>query len=96
MGLDTHLTPELREEGLAREFVSRVQNLRKDEGLDVTDRITIRIRGSDKVRTVLEKQEDYIKNETLAIDMVYDSGSRGSFNEIRLNDEEVLIAIDKV
>jgi isoleucyl-tRNA synthetase len=66
VALDTELTPELVKEGLAREFVNRIQNMRKEADFDVVDRITIGFEGSDKLEEAVEAMEDYIKSETLA------------------------------
>ncbi len=65
--LNTSLTEELREEGIAREFVNRIQNLRKDSGFDVTDKINIEIQKHDSLDHALKKYENYIKAQTLAI-----------------------------
>ncbi|THH39955.1 isoleucine--tRNA ligase [Neolewinella litorea] len=66
VALDVNVTPELAREGLARELVSRIQNLRKDSGLEVTDRIDIRLSGPEAVREAVEAHRDYITEETLA------------------------------
>jgi isoleucyl-tRNA synthetase len=66
VALDTELTSELIKEGLAREFVNRIQNMRKEADFDVVDRITIGFEGSDKLEGAVESMEDYIKSETLA------------------------------
>ena len=66
VALDTELTPELVKEGLAREFVNRIQNMRKEADFDVVDRITIGFDGSDKLEEAVDSMEDYIKSETLA------------------------------
>jgi isoleucyl-tRNA synthetase len=66
VALDTTLTPELVNEGLAREFVNRVQNMRKDAGLEVTDRIHIYFETSDRVVQAINRMSDYVKSETLA------------------------------
>ena len=66
VALDTTLTPELINEGLAREFVNRVQNMRKDAGLSVTDRIRIYFEASTKLADAVTRMADYIKSETLA------------------------------
>ncbi len=62
--LDTHLTEALILEGLAREVVNRVQNFRKDSGLQVTDRIDIQIQAGDEITRAVEQFQDYIKAET--------------------------------
>ncbi len=66
VALDMTLTPELVSEGLARELVNRIQNLRKDKGLEVTDRIVLTIEKSDSTNTAFESFKDYICSETLA------------------------------
>jgi isoleucyl-tRNA synthetase len=65
VALDTALTPELVREGLAREFVSRIQNLRKEADFEVTQRIAITVAGDDEVKAAVGQFEDYIKAETL-------------------------------
>ncbi len=66
IALDTDLTPELVAEGYAREFVSKVQNLRKEMGLDVVDRIHTVYQTAPETAAALEQFNDYIKNETLS------------------------------
>ena len=66
VALDMTITDELMQEGLAREIVNRVQNLRKTGGFEVTDRIELLIEKNDKINAAVEKYGDYICNETLA------------------------------
>ncbi len=66
VALDTKLTDELVSEGLAREFVNRVQNMRKDAGLSVTDRIRIYFESSGRLADAITRMTDYVKGETLA------------------------------
>jgi isoleucyl-tRNA synthetase len=66
VAIDTELTNELVSEGLAREFVNRVQNMRKDAGFDVTDRIKIKFSGSKELVDAIDSFREYISNETLA------------------------------
>lgn len=66
VALDTELTSELVKEGLAREFVNRVQNMRKEADFDVEDRIAVGFEGSEKLEEAVESMKDYIKSETLA------------------------------
>jgi isoleucyl-tRNA synthetase len=66
VALDTTLTPELINEGVAREFVNRVQNMRKDAGLSVTDRIRITFDSSERVAAAVLRMSDHIRSETLA------------------------------
>jgi isoleucyl-tRNA synthetase len=67
--LDTTLTPELVKEGLAREFVNRVQNMRKDAGYEVTDRIRIRFLSAPNIQDAVIAMSDYVTSETLATDV---------------------------
>ena len=66
VALDTGLDDALIAEGTAREFVSRIQNMRKDAGFEVTDRINIYYKAPDNVLAMLESMRAYIQNETLA------------------------------
>ena len=66
VALDMTITDELLQEGLAREIVNRVQNLRKTTGFDVTDRIVITIEKNEKTDAAVAKFNDYICTETLA------------------------------
>ena len=66
VGLDTSLTEALEREGLARELVRTVQEARKQAGLDVSDRITLRIEGTPEVAAALDAHREYVMEETLA------------------------------
>ena len=79
--IDAELTPELIDEGLAREFVNRVQNMRKDAGFDVTDRIKINFSGSVKFINAVNAFKDYITNETLAEKFVVSNEFDGSYKQ---------------
>ena len=67
--LDTTLTTELIEEGYAREFISKVQQLRKSSNFDVLDNIVIEYCSDDEIALAVNRFEDYIKSETLALDI---------------------------
>ena len=98
VALDIDITPELRKEGLARELVNRVQNLRKDKGLDVTDRISLIISEHPDVRAAIEGNMDYICNETLtaALSIMSDIPKNES-DELELEDQiRVRATIKKV
>lgn len=66
IALDTVLTDELKAEGYARELVSKIQNLRKERGLDVSDRILVRVRAGRILCDALNAHADYVRSETLA------------------------------
>lgn len=68
--LDTTLTPELVREGLAREFVSKVQQLRKSSEFEVLDNIKVYYNSDDEVAQAVSEYEEYIKSETLAVELV--------------------------
>lgn len=75
VALDTELDEDLLSEGNAREFVNRIQNLRKDSKLEVTDRIKIFYSTNEQTKSSLIRQRDYICSETLAIDLIDDESS---------------------
>ncbi len=91
--LNTERTKSLIEEGIAREFVSKVQQLRKAKDFNVSDRIKIFYYGSSKIDEVLENFKDYIKEETLSVS--FDSNPE-IINKYNLNGEEVLIDVERV
>ena len=66
VALDINVTPELRLEGIAREFVNRIQNLRKESDFEVTDKIILRIVRHPELNEAMDKFSDYIGNQTLA------------------------------
>lgn len=97
VALDIQLTPELIEEGLAREFVNRIQNLRKDAGLEVTDRIDLRIKNREEIGSAITNNLDYICSETLAnsLELVDEiSPEEGTQVEVETG-VDTWIAIDK-
>ena len=66
VAVDTELSHELKLEGIAREFVNRIQNMRKEADFDVVDRIVIGVQGSEEIKEAVVSMSDYIKKETLA------------------------------
>ena len=69
VALDVKVSPALRQEGLAREIVNRIQNLRKDRGFDVTDRISVRIQENSELDPAIKNNLSYICSETLTSDL---------------------------
>lgn len=90
--LNTERTEELILEGLAREFISKVQNLRKNENFEIADRITIKYNGSEQIDSAITLFLDYIKEETLATDVIKDNSLQTSFD---LNGENTYLSILK-
>src|SRR5690606_8083219 len=68
VALDPEITPDLRAEGLAREVVNRVQRLRKDAGLEVSDRIRLGVQGAGELVEALQAHGDFVAGETLAVE----------------------------
>jgi isoleucyl-tRNA synthetase len=99
VALDTELNDSLVNEGLAREFVNRVQNLRKESGFEVTDRIRIYHRSSEKLGKAIKQMMEYIKQETLAKEITHvTDGTRQipTFNTSEINGEKSEIAVEKI
>lgn len=71
VALDITVTPELEEEGMAREFVNRLQNIRKESGFEVTDKIIVTLDASGKLRDSISRFNDYICAEILASDLLF-------------------------
>ena len=71
VALETALTPELIAEGVAREFVSHVQAMRKEADFEVTQRIDVTVQGDDELRAALDAHADYVKTETLALSLTF-------------------------
>ena len=91
--LNTELTEELILEGLARELVSKVQNLRKTSGLEIENRIKLYYFGDDRVNKAIETFVDFIKKETLSVEVIKDENLEES---VDLNGHKTLIKIEKV
>ena len=91
--LNTELTNELIMEGIARELISKVQNLRKTKEFEIEDRITLYYNGDDEVTEAINMYEDFIKNETLSLNIEV------KFNlttEVDLNGHMTGIDVEKV
>ena len=86
VALDIHITPELRQEGIARELVNRIQNIRKDNEYDITDRIQIRLQAHPALQAAVTANEAYIKNETLTDSITFveslPEGEEIAFDEV--------------
>ncbi len=93
VALETELTPELEREGLAREFVSRVQNLRKQAGLEVSDRINVLYRGSDTLAKALTEHRKTVMEEVLALELNSAESLEGETCD--LNGETAVILLSK-
>lgn len=95
VALDITITPELKSEGISRELVNRIQNLRKDNGLEVTDRISLEIQADQEIRAAIEQNKEYICSETLTDQFLFkDSIINGT--ELELDDYQVYIILKKI
>ncbi len=93
--LDTTITEELKEEGYVRELISKIQNMRKDKGFEVLDRITLYVNGNKTLQEVIEKNKPEIKKETLTIEIVYNA-ERKEYTECNINGEKINIDVTKI
>ena len=93
VALDATITDELRAEGIARELVNRIQNIRKDTGLEVTDRIRIRLQQQDTLEQAVRANEAYIKAETLANEILFADTLQGE--EVAFDDIVTKIVVEK-
>jgi len=94
VALDTDLTPDLMREGMAREFVNRVQNMRKEADFDVVDRIEIGFDGSSELHEAVNDMRDYIRKETLAESIKDDELEVADFTKTwEIGEEDCVITI---
>ena len=94
--LVTELTTDLVQEGLAREFVRRVQDLRKSADLDVSDRIKLFVTASASLQSAIETHRSYITNETLAVSLDFEEPPAGASSvEDHFDDEKVKVGLVK-
>ncbi len=94
--LVTELTPELTAEGMAREFVRRVQDFRKESGLDVADRIHLSVKASPALKKAIQRHMDYITTETLALDLLFSAVPKNAASTAdEFDGEKVTIALVK-
>ena len=77
IALDIELTPALIEEGIARELINRIQNLRKSSGLEITDRIAVQLENREEIATAVKNCNEYIASQVLATSLVLVEGLTG-------------------
>jgi isoleucyl-tRNA synthetase len=87
VALDITISDELKQEGIARELVNRIQNLRKDSGFEVVDKIKVHLQKNAELEKAVKANEDYIKSETLTETLVFEdtltNGTEIEFDEIK-------------
>jgi isoleucyl-tRNA synthetase len=97
VAIDTQLDDNLIAEGLAREFINRIQNMRKDAGFDVVDKINIKFTGTDLINSAVQSFTDYVAGETLAENVVNSDKLNGGFKQDWLiGDQSCSIQIEKI
>lgn len=94
VALDVHITPELKDEGLARELINRIQNLRKDKGFEVTDRIAVTLSQNTEIQQAVENNFSYICTEILADALKIDN-SLVIGEPIEVDGKNLLLLIEK-
>ncbi len=94
VALDVTISDNLRKEGIARELVNRIQNLRKESGLDVTDKIILKIKKDGIVDSAILENEKYIKNETLTEELLLEDEVKNGI-EIVFDDVNTKLLIEK-
>ena len=90
--LDTHITDELREEGHVREIISKIQNMRKEKGFEVADKINLYVANNDMLISVIEKFKDTIKKDTLTVEII--SGAERDYTETIINGEKLNLDVE--
>jgi isoleucyl-tRNA synthetase len=95
VALDTTITPELKAEGQAREFINRVQNLRKTADLNVTDRIIIRCSCPEQIRNSICSSTEYVCSETLAVEIIWENQIQSQMETVEIDDLNVGLQITR-
>lgn len=97
VALDITITDDLRAEGIARELINRIQNIRKDSGFEVTDKIRVEIEQQESVLPALKSFADYIASQTLAVEIEGVPSPSGEFVvESEVDEQPVRIAVTKI
>ncbi|MVZ65020.1 isoleucine--tRNA ligase [Sphingobacterium sp. DK4209] len=94
VALDVHISPDLKDEGLARELINRIQNLRKDKGFEVTDRIVVTLSQNTEIQQAVENNFSYICTEILADALKIDN-SLAIGEPIEIDGKNLLLLIEK-
>ena len=92
--LDTHISEELREEGHVREMISKIQNMRKESGFQVADKIKLYVADNEMLMNVIKKFADVIKRDTLTEEIVF--GAEREYTETTINGEKLNMAVEVI
>ena len=93
--MDTNLSEELIEEGFVNELISKFQNMRKDSGFEVMDRINVYVSGNERIAAIMKKNEEAMATKLLADSVNYDKAN-ASAAEYTINGEKVTLGVEKV
>jgi len=97
VAIETEITPELRDEGLAREFVRRVQDFRKQADFNIADRIKLVYKITPALENAINTHQDYIMQETLALEMLAGDPKEGTFSGVaQFEGEEAEIGLEVI
>lgn len=91
--LDTHISDELREEGHVREITSKIQNMRKEKGFEVADKINLYVAENDKLIDIINKYADTIKKETLTVEIICNNADR-DYTDTTINGETLKLDVE--
>ncbi|GCD08437.1 isoleucine--tRNA ligase [Clostridium tagluense] len=92
--LDTNITDGLKEEGNLREILSKIQNMRKESGFEVADKIRLFATGNEMLQNVILKFEEQIKRDTLSVEVIHNI--KREYNAVKINGEDLQLAVEKV
>ena len=95
VALDVKVTDELRAEGIARELVNRIQNFRKDSGLEITDKITLKLDTNEFIKNAIKQNKRYVCNEVLANDILFEKLDNNSFKTNIVEQDDVRLILLK-
>ncbi len=95
VALDVHISSELKSEGIARELINRIQNLRKEKGFEVTDRIKVTLSQNTEIQQAVDNNFSYICTEILADSLNFDGGLANG-DAIDIDGENLLLSIEKI
>jgi isoleucyl-tRNA synthetase len=95
VALDIHIDETLKNEGIARELVNRIQNLRKDSDLNVTDKIDVKIQEQPEIKLAVQENLTYIKRETLTQNITF-ANQLTNGREIEFDEIKTVISLNKI
>ncbi len=96
VGINTELSEDLLKEGIVRDIVRHIQNLRKDSGLEVEDRISVAVDGTDRIHSALEIHQNYFLNEVLGVSLESKPKEKDYIENITINGISIDIGISRI